>query len=133
VSVSLGGNSFAQKSKEKPNAEITKMLRDISAKNIETTIRSSSVSARATLCPSRTIRRAASARRAIIFREFQKISADCGNCLTVEKQTFLQPKANRIPEPTNLTNVIATLRGTTDPTRFYVVSGHYDSMCSSPD
>ncbi|HEX8735029.1 MAG TPA: M28 family metallopeptidase, partial [Pyrinomonadaceae bacterium] len=63
---------------------------------------------------------------------FQKISADCGNCLTVEKQTFLQPKANRVPEPTNLTNVVATLRGATNPERVYVVSGHYDSMCSSP-
>ena len=31
-----------------------------------------------------------------------------------------------------LTNVVATLRGTTDPDRVYVVSGHYDSMCSSP-
>ena len=36
VSVSL---TFAQKPKEKPNAEIQKMLKEISAKNIETTIR----------------------------------------------------------------------------------------------
>src|SRR5207253_5097860 len=64
--------------------------------------------------------------------EFQRISAECGNCLTVEKQTFLQPKANRVPVPTNLTNVVATLKGTTDPDRVYVVSGHYDSMCTSP-
>ncbi len=31
--------SFAQKSKEKPNAEINKMLKEVSAKNIETSIR----------------------------------------------------------------------------------------------
>src|SRR6185295_1376181 len=67
-----------------------------------------------------------------IFGEFQKISNDCGGCLTVEKQSFEQPKANRIPQPTVLTNVVATLKGATDPTRVYVVSGHYDSMCSSP-
>jgi Zn-dependent M28 family amino/carboxypeptidase len=72
------------------------------------------------------------AARDYLFGEFQKISADCGGCLQVEKQTFLQPKAARIPEPTILTNVVATLKGTTDPTRVYVVSGHYDSMCSSP-
>ena len=30
---------FAQKSKEKPNADIQKMLKDVSEKNIETTIR----------------------------------------------------------------------------------------------
>jgi Zn-dependent M28 family amino/carboxypeptidase len=126
-------DSFAQKSKEKSNAEITKMLRDISAKNIETTIRRLvSFGTRNTLSEQDNPTRGIGAARDYLFGEFQKISADCGNCLTVEKQTFLQPKANRIPEPTNLTNVIATLRGTTDPTRFYVVSGHYDSMCSSP-
>ncbi len=32
----------------------------------------------------------------------------------------------------NLTNVVATLKGTTDATRVYVISGHYDSMCTSP-
>jgi Zn-dependent M28 family amino/carboxypeptidase len=65
-----------------------------------------------------------------LYGEFQKVSADCGNCLTVEKQSFLQPKANRVPEPTTLTNIVATLKGTTDPGRIYVVSGHYDSMCN---
>jgi hypothetical protein len=32
-------NSLAQKSKEKPNAEIAKMLKEVSAKRIETDIR----------------------------------------------------------------------------------------------
>jgi hypothetical protein len=67
-----------------------------------------------------------------IFSEFEKISTACGNCLTVEKQSFTQPKAARVPEPTILTNVFATLKGSTDPDRIYIVSGHYDSMCSSP-
>ena len=44
----------------------------------------------------------------------------------------MQPKANRVPEPTNLTNVFGVLLGKTDPGRIYVVSGHYDSMCTSP-
>jgi hypothetical protein len=33
----------------------------------------------------------------------------------------------RVPAPTPITNIIATLRGTTDPDRVYVVTGHYDS------
>ena len=49
----------------------------------------------------------------------------------MRKQSFVQPKSNRIPEPTTLTNVFAILKGTADPTRVYVVSGHYDSMCTS--
>ncbi len=124
---------FAQKSKEKPNPEIQKMLKEVSAKNIETTIRKLvSFGTRNTLSEQDNPTRGIGAARDYLFGEFQKISNDCGNCLTVEKQTFLQPKAARVAEPTNLTNVIATLKGTTDPTRVYVVSGHYDSMCSSP-
>ncbi len=124
--------SFAQK-KGKPNAEIQKMLKEISAKRIETDIRKLvSFGTRNTLSEQDNPTRGIGAARDYLFGEFQKISSDCGGCLTVEKQTFLQPKANRITEPTNLTNVIATLKGTTDPARVYVVSGHYDSMCTSP-
>ena len=127
-------NSLAQKPNEKPNAEIQKMIREISAKNIEASIRKLvSFGTRNTLSeqednPARGI----GAARDWIFSEFQKISADCAGCLTVEKQTFLQAKAPRVPEPTNLTNVVAVLKGTTNPERVYVVSGHYDSMCTSP-
>jgi hypothetical protein len=129
----LSLDAFAQKPNEKPNAEIQKMIREISAKRIEADIRKLvSFGTRNTLSEQDNPVRGIGAARDWIFGEFQKISADCGNCLAVEKQTFLQPKANRIPEPTNLTNVIATLKGTTDPARVYVVSGHYDSMCSSP-
>jgi len=126
-------NSFAQKSKEKPNAEIQKMLREISPQNIETTIRKLvSFGTRNTLSEQDNPTRGIGAARDYLFGEFQKISRDCGNCLQVEKQTFLQPKAARIPESTNLTNVFAVLKGTTNPERVYVVSGHYDSMCTSP-
>jgi hypothetical protein len=47
--------------------------------------------------------------------------------MTVELQSFVQQPASRIPTPTRITNVIATLRGGTAPDRVYVVSGHYDS------
>jgi acetylornithine deacetylase/succinyl-diaminopimelate desuccinylase-like protein len=126
---------FAQKSNEKPNSDIQKMLKEISAKRIETDIRKLvSFGTRNTLSEQDNPTRGIGAARDWIFSEFQKISADCGNCLEVEKQTFLQqPTANkRVIEPTNLTNVVAVLKGTTDPERVYVVSGHYDSMCSSP-
>jgi Zn-dependent M28 family amino/carboxypeptidase len=54
--------------------------------------------------------------------------------MTVEKQSFEQAKAARVPQPTILTNIVATLRGTQPESekRMYVVSGHYDSMCASP-
>lgn len=125
--------SFAQKSKEKLNPEINKMLKEISAKRIETDIRRLvSFGTRNTNSEQDNPTRGIGAARDWIFAEFQKISNDCAGCLTVEKQTYLQPKANRIPEPINITNVLATLKGSTDPARVYVVSGHYDSMCGNP-
>ena len=127
-------NIFAQKTKKETlNPEISKMLKEISARNIEADIRKLvSFGTRNTLSEQDNPTRGIGAARDWLFAEFNKISAECGNCLQVEKQTFLQPKANRIPEPTNLTNVFAVLKGSSDPARVYVVSGHYDSMCTSP-
>lgn len=117
----------------KPDPEIAKMIKEVSAKNIEATIRKLvSFGTRNTLSEQDNPTRGVGAARDWLFAEMQKINADCGNCMTVEKQSFVQPKANRIPDPVTLTNVVATLKGTTNPERYYVVSGHYDSMCGSP-
>lgn len=128
--------SFAQKqSKPKQNAEITKMLGAISDKRIEADVRKLvSFGTRNTLSEQNDSVRGIGAARDWLFAEFEQISRNCGGCLQIEKQTFLQAKAARIPEPTNLTNVVAVLRGSQSESqnRFYVVSGHYDSMCSSP-
>ena len=119
--------------KEKPDPKITQLLKDISSKNIETTIlKLVSFGTRNTLSAQDSPTRGIGAARDYLYNEFQKISRECGNCLQVEKQTFVQPVASRIPQPTNLTNVYAVLKGTTNPERVYVVSGHYDSMCTSP-
>ncbi len=118
---------------QRPDPEIRKMLKEISAKNVEASIRKLvSFGTRNTLSEQDNPTRGIGAARDWIFSEFQRFNVECGGCMTVEKQSFTQPKAARIPEPTVLTNVIATLKGTSDPERIYVVSGHYDSMCTSP-
>ena len=125
--------AFAQKNPKPnaPNKDVQKMLKEISAANIETTIRRlASFGTRNTLSSQDDPQRGIGAARDYLFGEFQKISGQCGDCLTVEKQSFVQEKAARIAQPTTLTNVFATLKGTTDPERIYVVSGHYDSMCN---
>ena len=123
--------------KAAPNIEIQQMIKEVSAKKIEASIRKLvSFGTRNTLSEQDNPTRGVGAARDWLFGEFQKISADCGNCITVEKQTFSQaanpPPRGRVPEATNLTNIIATLKGTTDPDRVYIVSGHYDTMCTSP-
>ena len=62
-----------------------------------------------------------------VFNRMSEIAATSSGNKTVERQTFTQPVASRIPAPTPITNVIATLKGTASPERFYVVTGHLDS------
>jgi hypothetical protein len=117
----------------KPNASIERLLKNVSAKKIEEYNRKLvSFGTRNTNSSQDDPKRGIGAARDWIYSEFEKISKDCGGCLDVQKQTFLQEKGRRVPEPINLTNVVATLKGTTDPDRIYVVSGHYDTMCGNP-
>jgi hypothetical protein len=129
VGLVLAASCWGQSSK--PDPAIAAMVKEVSPKNIEATIRKLvSFGTRNTLSSQTDPNRGIGAARDWIYGEFQRIGKDCGGCLTVEKQTFTQPKANRIPQPVEITNIVATLRGTTDPERVYVVSGHYDSMCN---
>ncbi|HUS20053.1 MAG TPA: M28 family metallopeptidase [Terriglobales bacterium] len=67
-----------------------------------------------------------------IKSEFERYSKSCGGCLEVKLDTFTEPAANRIPKPTEISNVYAVLRGTSEqsPQPIYVVTGHYDSRNS---
>src|ERR1044071_3107503 len=117
------------------NSEIQQIVAEIDARNIERTIRKLvSFGTRNTLSDQNDPQRGIGAARDWLYGEFQKAAAQSGGRMTVEKQTFEQAKAARVPAPTMLTNVVATLKGTQpeSATRLYVVSGHYDSMCSSP-
>src|SRR5215813_6548501 len=94
----------------RPNPKIVKMVREVSARNIEADIRKLvSFGTRNTLSSLDDPNRGVGAARDWIYNEFQKISTECGGCLDVQKQSFLQPKANRVPEPVTLTNVYAVL------------------------
>ena len=62
-----------------------------------------------------------------VYDQMQGFAAASNGNMIVQKQTFVQPVSNRIPVPTMITNVIATLQGTASPQRFYVVTGHLDS------
>jgi hypothetical protein len=115
--------------------EIARLVREIDARNIENTIRKLvSFGTRNTLSAQNDPNRGIGAGRDWLFSEFSKVAEQSGGSMTVEKQTFEQPKAARIPTPTMITNIVATLKGTQPESvaRTYIVSGHYDSMCTSP-
>ncbi len=67
-----------------------------------------------------------------IKSEFERYSHDCGGCLEVKTDSFTQAPADRIPKPTEISNVYAVLKGT-DPEsakQIVLVTGHYDSRNS---
>jgi hypothetical protein len=71
-----------------------------------------------------------------IEAHFKQISAQCGGCLEVRRDTFTEPAQtgtnSRVTQPTTITNVYAVMRGS-DPqqaARMILVTGHYDSRAT---
>jgi hypothetical protein len=72
------------------------------------------------------------AAREWIRSEFETYSKDCNGCLEVKTDSFTEGPADRIPQPTQITNVYAVLKGS-DPEsakHIVLVTGHYDSRNS---
>lgn len=116
------------------NPQTVRIVRAIDSRNIESSIRRLvSFGTRNTLSDQTNPNRGIGAARDWLFTEFQKVAETSGGRMTVEKQSFEQQKGERIPSPTTITNVVATLKGSMRESvgRTYVVSGHYDSMCGS--
>ena len=70
-----------------------------------------------------------------ITSEFEGISKECGGCLEVKRDEFVQPATDnpreRMPQATKLVNVYAILRGTGgDKAPWVLVTGHYDSRAT---
>jgi hypothetical protein len=74
------------------------------------------------------------AAREWIKAEFERYAKDCSGCLEVKTDSFTEPAADRIPQPTEITNVYAVLKGTDaeNAKRIVLVTGHYDSRNSDP-
>ena len=61
--------------------------------------------------------------------QFEQDSRECGGCLEVKTDEFVQEAGARVPQPTPLTNVYAVLKGSAPDwtRRIVLVTGHYDS------
>ncbi len=117
------------------NQDIARIVKSIDTRSIERMIRKLvSFGTRNTLSTQDDPNRGIGAARDWLYSEFLKAAESSGGRMTVKKQAYEQQKTARIPTPTVITNVVATLRGTQPESenRIYVVSGHYDSMCGSP-
>ena len=72
------------------------------------------------------------AARRWVKAEFERISTACGGCLEVYYQGDTVSGEQRIPDATEIVNVIAVLRGTQDPGRYVVMAGDIDSRVTDP-
>jgi hypothetical protein len=139
IVVSLLWRIQAQTTAAYPDPQIQAALRQISAGQIQSNIEKLvSFQTRATISAQDAASIAAGkgigAAREWIKSEFERYSRDCGGCLEVKTASFIQPVSERVPSPTEITNVYAILRGTNaeDAKRIVLVTGHYDSRISDP-
>jgi acetylornithine deacetylase/succinyl-diaminopimelate desuccinylase-like protein len=58
--------------------------------------------------------------------EFGRYARACGGCLRIVTPSDVVT-GRRVPTPTKVTNVLAVQRGTVDPNRVVIISGHIDS------
>ncbi len=120
-----------------PDPDIAAALREISATRIRANITALvAFGTRSTLSAqdpeSIAAGRGIGAAREWIKIQFEQYSKDCGGCLDVKTDAFRQPPAERVSQPTDITNVYAVLKGS-DPAmarRIALVTGHYDSRNS---
>ncbi len=108
------------------------MLADVSPARIEARIRKLvSFGTRHTLSDIASDTRGIGAARRWITAELAACAKASGGRLKVEEQSFIEPPGNRVPQATELVNVVATLPGRgASKARHLVASGHYDSRNS---
>jgi hypothetical protein len=113
---------------QRPDAELRGILRDIDQRRLEDTVRTLvNFGTRHTLSSQTDPVRGIGAATRWATAQLEAAAARSHGRMTVELQTHIEQPSARIPTPTPITNILATLRGTTAPDRIYVVSAHIDS------
>jgi hypothetical protein len=112
--------------------DLRKMLNEIDPQRIQTIITTlAAFGTRHTASSQTDPNRGIGAAVAYVTGLMQDIADTSGGRMTVQQQTFTQQPSATLAAATSITNVIATLKGTASPERFYVVTGHLDSRCTN--
>ena len=123
----VAGAAHAQQAPSGDQPLLRTLAADVDAKALESTVRSLvGFGTRHTLSDTQSDKRGIGAARRWTKARFEAISRDCGGCLTVEtpSQVFTN---KRVPNPTEVVDVLAIQKGTTDPNRVIIIAGHIDS------
>ncbi len=112
---------------------IEKIMAEISPERIEAHVRKlAGFQTRHTLSDTVSETAGIGAARRWIKAELERCGAAAGGRLSVAFDSHVAPVGERVPRPTEVVNVVATLAGAQPASkdRIYVVSGHYDSRNS---
>ncbi|AKA33792.1 M28 family metallopeptidase [Flagellimonas lutaonensis] len=123
-------------SQSQTDPRLYRIIDAVSAKRIEKDITIlANFGTRHTLSDTVSNTRGIGAARRWIKSEFEKISADCDNCLEVfyQKNFIKKGEGRRIVKDVWVVNVVAIQRGTKYPNRFIIMSGDIDSRVSDPN
>ncbi|MEO8035401.1 MAG: M28 family metallopeptidase [Acidobacteriota bacterium] len=85
---------------------------------------------RSTLSDTTSTTRGIGAARTWIYDELTRLAAASNGRMTVAYQSSMHSNKRTADKPVEVVNVVATIRGATDPNRVYIASGHYDSRNS---
>ncbi|KAF5319481.1 hypothetical protein D9619_008758 [Psilocybe cf. subviscida] len=115
---------------QQPDVELVSILSQIDPNRIQTIIEKLVSFGTRHTCSNQTDPvRGIGAARDWIASQMQSFAAQSNGQMVVTVPSYLQAatKSGSIPHDTVISNIIATLKGTQEPNRVYVVSGHYDS------
>lgn len=112
-------------------ADVTNLVGQLDGARMKQTVEKLvSFGTRHTLSDTTSNTRGIGAARRWIFDELTRVAAASNGHMTVAYQSSMQQAQRTNNVPVEMINVVATIRGTTDPDRIYIATGHYDSMNS---
>jgi len=130
MALALALSSTAQAAPKAEHALLRQAAAEVSAERQKAIItRLVGFGTRHTLSDTKSTTRGIGAARRWVAAEFAAMSKDCGGCLEIATPSQVMT-GNRVPTPTEVMDVLAIQRGTEEPERVIVISGHLDSRVS---
>lgn len=115
---------------QQPAPDLQRILSQIDPKKVEQIIsKLVSFGTRHTLSNQTDPVRGIGAARDWIATQMRGFAANArkGTNISITVPSYIQPVASGILFPVNISNIIATIQGTDEPNRVYIITGHYDS------
>ncbi|KAI9710745.1 MAG: hypothetical protein M1820_002578 [Bogoriella megaspora] len=110
------------------DSELEDLLAQVDPVRIQNTIQTlTDFGTRHTLSNQTNPVRGIGAARDWILKEMRGYAAASNGAMAITLPSYIQQPTTRIPFAVNISDVVATVRGSGDPNRAYVITGHYDS------